>query len=146
MKFLDAHGVTTLWNKIKASFLPLNGGGSITVGDDTKYNIRIASSRSGQTNMAAIEIAPIDDSENRLFKVQATPSITSISCESQFSMGGQSTSGIVQVGSVLGVPAITLARTNAEGETNGEVLTLDHSGTNEYAAPITSEELDGVLV
>lgn len=143
MKFLDAHGVTTLWNKMKASFLPLNGGGSITVGDSTKYNIRIAnSSSSGQTNTAAIEIAPIDDSENRLFEVHALHSFTSVFCGSQF----LSTSGSVLVSSALGVPTITLVQTNAEGETNGEVLTLDHTGSNEYAGPITSEDLDGVLV
>lgn len=38
MKFLDTHGVTTLWNKIKSSFLSLNGGtinGDLTLSGTT---------------------------------------------------------------------------------------------------------------
>lgn len=143
MKFLDAQGLTVLWNKMKTSFLPLNGGGTVTVGDDTKYGIRIAkSSNSGLTNAAAIEIAPIDDSENRLFEVQVSPSITSVFCGAQF----QSASGGVRVNSILGVPSIQLSLTNAEGEKTEEILTVNHSGSNEYAGPITSEELEAVFV
>lgn len=35
MKFLDIDGLTTLWNKIKSSFLSLEGGGTIDTRDSS---------------------------------------------------------------------------------------------------------------
>lgn len=42
MKFLDSTGLGVLWNKIKSSFLSLNGGGTITnTYNPSAYNIQI---------------------------------------------------------------------------------------------------------
>ena len=41
MKFLDSTGLGVLWNKIKSSFLSLNGGGTIKNNSDSNRNIEI---------------------------------------------------------------------------------------------------------
>lgn len=41
MKFLDSNGVVTLWNKIKNSFVPLVGGGTLTLSGTDSLKVSI---------------------------------------------------------------------------------------------------------
>lgn len=51
MKFLDSTGLGVLWNKIKSSFLSLNGGGIIGNKDDTSQETFATEIRNGSISL-----------------------------------------------------------------------------------------------
>lgn len=119
-QFLDATGLLYLWNKIKSTFLPLSGGTIIG-------NIIIQASQTSIEDSLKIQrnsiSMPIDDADKGVII--------------------DNTNGIkLSMPAGLGIFAI-----NENGETVGDSTTFwTTNGLSENIDPITTEELNAVLV
>lgn len=138
MKFLDGNGVTTLWNKIKSSFLSLNGGGIISggsielVGDSGDYlNKVIIESTSAGASIEFQEGSSGGDIASTIFKQGADAGFTI-----------NTTNGVIGKSLKLITETVDI---RSQGNTDAPQDVILVNGEN-YMQPITDSELTGILV